>query len=186
MGVTGICFAGFGGQGVILAGMIVGRAASIYDGKFATLTQSFGPEARGSACSAQLLVSSEPILYPYVTRPDILVAMSQEAYRRFGPTLKPGGMLLHEEELVRLDEATRDVQTFGIPATRFAEELGRRLVLNVVLVGFTTAVTRIASPEAVRQAVRDSVPPGTETLNLAAFEKGLEFGQSKPCSPHAT
>jgi 2-oxoglutarate ferredoxin oxidoreductase subunit gamma len=182
---TGICFAGFGGQGVILAGMIVGRAASIYDGKFATLTQSFGPEARGSACSAHLLVSPEPILYPYVTRPDILVAMSQEAYRRFGPTLKPGGMLLHEEELVQLREATRDAQAFGIPATRFAEELGRRLVLNVVMVGFTTAVTCVVSPEAVRQAIRDSVPPGTETLNLAAFEKGLLHGQSKRCAPHA-
>jgi 2-oxoglutarate ferredoxin oxidoreductase subunit gamma len=185
MGGTGICFAGFGGQGVILAGMIVGRAASIYDGKFATLTQSFGPEARGSACSAHLLVSPEPILYPYVTRPDILVAMSQEAYRRFAPTLKPGGMLLHEEELVQLGEATCDAQAFGIPATRFAEELGRRLVLNVVMVGFTTAVTRVVSPEAVRHAIRDSVPPGTETLNLAAFEKGLLHGQSKRCAPHA-
>jgi 2-oxoglutarate ferredoxin oxidoreductase subunit gamma len=185
MGVTGICFAGFGGQGVILAGMIVGRAAAIYDGKFATLTQSFGPEARGSACSAQLLVSPEPILYPYVTRPDILVAMSQEAYRRFGPQLKPGGVLLHEEDLVKLDEASRGAQTFGIPATRFAEELGRRLVLNVVMVGFTTAVTGITSPEAVRQAIRDSVPPGTESLNLAAFEKGLLHDQSKLSIPHA-
>ena len=173
MAVTEICFAGFGGQGVILAGMIVGRAAAIYDGKSATLTQSFGPEARGSACSAQLLVSPEPILYPYMRHPDILVAMSQEAYTRFGHILKPGGMLLHEQELVRPGEPTLEAKLFAIPATRFAEELGRRLVLNMVMVGFTTAVTGIISPDAARQAIRDSVPPGTESLNLAAFEKGM-------------
>ena len=74
---SGIRIAGFGGQGVILAGMVIGKAAAIYDGKFATLTQSFGREARGSACSAQLIVSDEPILYPYFAQPDILVVMSQ-------------------------------------------------------------------------------------------------------------
>ena len=170
---------------MILAGMIVGRAACIYDGKFATLTQNFGPEARGGACSAQLLVTSQPIFYPYVTHPDVLVALSQEAYRRFRPTLIPEGMLLYEEELVRLAEGTCAIKAFGIPATRFAEELGRRLVLNVVMVGFVTAVTGIVSPEAVRQAVRASVPAGTECLNLAAFEKGLLHGQSKLCATRA-
>jgi 2-oxoglutarate ferredoxin oxidoreductase subunit gamma len=185
MKTIGVCLAGFGGQGVILAGMIVGRAASIYDGNFATLTQSFGPEARGSACNAHLLVSPEPILYPYVDHPDILVAMSQEAYQRFHPTLKPDGVVLYEEDLVKLDEVAHHGNVFGIPASRFAEELGRRLVLNVVMVGFTTAVTGITRPQAVRQAIRDSVPPGTESVNLAAFEKGLEHGMSKLCAPRA-
>lgn len=179
MDATEIRFAGFGGQGVILAGMIVGRAASIYDGKYVTLTQSFGPEARGSACSAQLIVSPQPILYPYLTRPDILVAMSQEAYTRFAPGMKREGTLLYEEELVKPDLPAESERAFGIPATRLAEELGRKLVLNVVMVGFTVAVTGIASPEAARKAVRESVPPGTESLNLAAFEKGLEFGLSR-------
>jgi len=185
MAITGVCFAGFGGQGVILAGMIAGRAACLYDGKFATLTQSFGPEARGSACSAHLVVSPEPIIYPYLKHPNILVAMSQEAYRLFRPTLMPGGVLLYEEELVALHETADDASRFGIPATRFAEELGRRLVLNVVMVGFTVAVTGITTPEAARQAIRDSVPPGTESVNLAAFEKGLAHGRSKPCLPRA-
>jgi 2-oxoglutarate ferredoxin oxidoreductase subunit gamma len=179
MGFTEIRFAGFGGQGVILAGMIFGRAASIYDGKHVTLTQSFGPEARGSACSVQLIVSPEPILYPYLTRPDILVVMSQDAYHRFAPELKPGGLLLYEEELVKPEVNTPAGRAFGVPATRLAEELGRKLVLNVVMVGFATAVTGITSPEAVRKAVRDTVPPGTESLNLAAFEKGLEYGQAQ-------
>jgi len=181
---SGIRIAGFGGQGVILAGMVIGRAASIHDGKFATLIQSFGPEARGSACSAQLIVSDEPVLYPYITQPDILVAMSQEAQARFGTELKPGGMLLYERDLIHLDHAANHVRSYGIPATRFAEELGRKLVLNMVMVGFVTALSDVASATAVRQAIAESVPKGTEKLNLAAFEKGLEFG-SGLCSPHA-
>jgi len=185
MAATGMRIGGFGGQGVILAGIVIGKAVAIYDGNFATLTQSFGPEARGSACSAQLIVSEEPILYPYLTQPDILVVMSQEAHRRFGSDLKPGGMLLYEEELIHLDNITRGIRTFGIPATRFAEELGRKLVLNMVMVGFVTALTGLATPPAVRKSIADSVPRGTENLNLTAFEKGLEFGQGRVSAPHA-
>jgi len=185
MASAGIRIAGFGGQGVILAGIVMGKAAAIHDGKFATLTQSFGPEARGSACSAQLIVSDEPILYPYFTRPDILVAMSQEAHARFGSDLKPAGMLLYEQDLIHLDNTTQGLRHYGIPATRFAEELGRKLVLNMVMVGFVTALAGLATPPAVRKAIADSVPKGTENLNLAAFEKGLEFGQGLLSVPRA-
>ena len=185
MAGTGIRIAGFGGQGVILAGMVIGKAAVIHDGKFATLTQSFGPEARGSACSAQLIVSDEPILYPYFAQPDILVVMSQEAYARFGSELKPAGMLLYEQDLIHLDNTTQGMRHYGIPATRFAEELGRKLVLNMVMVGFVTALAELATPPAVRKAIADSVPKGTENLNLAAFERGLEFGQGLLSAPHA-
>ena len=91
MQLTEIRIAGFGGQGVILAATIIGKAASIYENGFATMTQNFGPEARGGACSAQVMLSDEPVLYPYVTQPDILVVMSQEAFTRFAPELKEGG-----------------------------------------------------------------------------------------------
>jgi len=185
MGSSGIRIAGFGGQGVILAGIVIGKAAAIHDGKFATLTPSFGPEARGSACSAQLIVSDEPILYPYLTQPDILVVMSQEAHTRFGAGLKPAGMLLYEQDLIHLDNTTQGIRHYGIPATRFAEELGRKLVLNMVMVGFVTALAGLATPQAVRKAIADSVPKGTENLNLAAFQKGLEFGQGLLSAPHA-
>ena len=137
---AGIRIAGFGGQGVILAGMVIGKAAAIHDGKFAILTQSFGPEARGSACSAQLIVSDEPILYPYLTAADIVVVMSQEAYARFGSDLKPGGLLLYEQNLIHLQRANHDIRSYGIPATRLAEELGRKLILNMVMVGFVAAL----------------------------------------------
>jgi 2-oxoglutarate ferredoxin oxidoreductase subunit gamma len=98
---------GFGGQGVILAAAVIGKAEAIFHGGHACMTQSFGPEARGGSSSAQVILSSEPILYPYVTQPDILVVMSQEAYTRFGPQLKPGGILIIEQELVRIDRMPR-------------------------------------------------------------------------------
>ena len=176
MRLTEIRIAGFGGQGVILSAVVLGKAASIYENGFATMTQNFGPEARGGACSAQLVVSDEPVLYPYTTHPDIMVIMSQEAYNRFAHELKPGGTLIIEEDLVRVNDLKGDPKVYAIPATRFAEELGKRMVLNSVMVGFFTAVTKLLDPEAVRKAVADSVPSSFRELNLKAFDKGYEYG----------
>jgi 2-oxoglutarate ferredoxin oxidoreductase subunit gamma len=155
--------------------MILGKAASIYQDGFATMTQSFGPEARGGACSAQLVISGTPVLYPYVTRPDILVILSQEAYTRFVPELKDGGTLIVERDLVRLTDLKPNTQVYSIPATRIAEELGKRMVLNSVMVGFFTCVTQLLDAVAVRKAVADSVPVSFRELNLKAFEAGLEY-----------
>lgn len=174
-----IRIAGFGGQGVILAGMVIGRAATIFDKMHVTLTQSFGPEARGSAASVSLIVSPEPVLYPYLTDLDVLVAMSEEAFTRFVPDIKPHGMLLFEQDLVNFDPPHEAIQAFGIPATRFAEELGHKVVLNMVMVGFLTGVTGLVAPEAVRKSIADSVPKGTESLNTAAFDKGFEYAISQ-------
>lgn len=177
MNTVEIKIGGFGGQGVILAGMIIGKAASIYDNKFATLIQSFGPEARGSACSAQLIISDNKILYPYVTKPEILMVMSQEAFTKFYPEMSETGTLIVEEDLVKPNNLKPGIKLYGIPATRFAEELGRRLILNIVMVGYFAAVTKLISADAFRKAVADSVPRGTESLNLQAFEKGYAYGQ---------
>ncbi len=177
MSKTEIRVGGLGGQGVILCGMIIGKAASIYDGKHATLIQAFGPEARGSACSAQVIVSDEVIGYPYVKHPDLLILMSPDAASQFVPQLKPGGVVLYENELIQtLPPLPTGAKALGIPATRFAEELGRRLVLNIVMVGFFVGATGLLSHAAVEKAVRDSVPRGTEELNLRALRKGLEYG----------
>jgi len=178
MQLTEIRIAGFGGQGVILSASVLGKAASIYQNAFATMTQNFGPEARGGACSAQLVVSDAPVLYPYVTSPDILVVMSQEAYSRFVPELKDGGILIVEQDLVRVDELRGDIKVYSVPATRFAEELGKRMVLNSVMVGFFTAVTHLLEPDAVRKAVADSVPSSFREINLKAFERGFEYGST--------
>lgn len=175
---TEIKIGGFGGQGVILSGYILGRAATIFDNKHATMIQSFGPEARGSACSAQIIISPETIAYPYLTSPEIMIVMSQEAYTKFSPELKPGGILITEEELVTPHHLRKDVKHYSIPATRIAEELGKRLVVNIVMMGFTTAVTQVANPDAMRKAVMVSVPKGTEELNLNAFNRGYEYGMA--------
>ena len=116
---------GFGGQGVILSGYIIGRAASIYDNKFATMIQAFGPEARGSSTSAQLIVSDEPIAYPYITAPNLMILMSQEAYVKFSGELVPGGTLITEENLVTPHKLRTDIMHYSIPAARFAEEWAR-------------------------------------------------------------
>lgn len=177
MSAIEIKFGGFGGQGVILAGIIIGRAASIYDNKYATLTQAFGPEARGSACSAQVILSDEKILYPYVTKPEILMVLSQEACNKFLPETTDDALVIIEEDLVRPKELRQGMKVHGIPATRIAEELGRKMILNIVMVGFFTAVTKLVDYEAVKEAVKASVPPGTESMNLRAFERGYQYGQ---------
>ncbi len=178
MNVTEIKIGGFGGQGVILTGMIIGKAAAIFDNKFSTMTQAFGPEARGSSCSSQVIISDQKILYPYVAHPDVLVVMSQDAAVRFSPELKQDAkaLLLYEKDLVNLEGVKTKATPYGIPATRFAEELGRTMVLNIVMVGFFTSVTKLVGQEAVRKAIADSVPKGTTEMNLKAFERGFEWG----------
>ena len=102
--------------------------------------------------------------------------MSQEAYRRFAPQLKPGGVLITEQELVHIDQMPSGIRVYGVPATRLAEELGRKVVLNIVMVGFFGAVTNLLDPDALRKAVADSVPPAMQKVNLQAFDKGFEYG----------
>jgi 2-oxoglutarate ferredoxin oxidoreductase subunit gamma len=180
MQLSEIRVAGFGGQGVILAAIVIGKAASIYEGGFSTMTQNFGPEARGGACSAQVITSDQPVLYPYVTSPDILIVMSQEAYTKFAPEVKRNGMLLIEQDLVRISNLPMGTKVYSCPATRIAEDLGKKMVLNVVMVGFFAAVANILKPESLRQAVLDSVPPAFKELNEKAFNAGYKYGIEHP------
>ncbi len=171
-------FAGFGGQGIISAGKIAGRAASIYGGKNAVMMQSYGPEARGGACNADLVVSDEVIGYPQLSHPGILVVMSQEAYEKYGHNISPEGVLIVDEDLVDLDEAPPPVSSvFQIPATHLAEELGRKIVANVVMLGALAAITKIVSKDAMLGAILNSVPPRTKDLNERAFVTGYERGE---------
>ena len=174
-----IRFSGFGGQGIILSGYISGKAASLHDDRNATLSQSYGPESRGGACSAQLIVSDDEILYPHLTRPDVLIAMSQLAYEKYRDELVSGGLLLVDESLVDPGELRPDVRTFMIPATGLAGELGRKIVANIVMLGFFTALSEAISEEGMREAILGSVPPGTEELNKNAFEAGLSHGREQ-------
>jgi 2-oxoglutarate ferredoxin oxidoreductase subunit gamma len=166
-----IRFAGFGGQGIISAGRIYGQAAVIHDGTHAVLTQSYGPEARGGACAAQVVVSDLPVDYPTVTAPEVVIVMSQEAYGTYGHDLQAGGILLVDQDLVEY-EPRDDVRIVEVPATRLAEELGRKIVSNVVMLGGVAAACVIVSRDGLLKAVLASVPPHTRDLNERAFEAG--------------
>lgn len=176
-----IRLSGFGGQGIIRSGEIVGRAAALYDGRYATFTQSYGPESRGGACAAQVIIADDPVQlsYPHLVDPSILVIMSQGAYNKYVPGFRRDGLLVVDEDLVELDGAAESLRVISIPATHLAEELGRRIVANVVMLGFVAAMTDIVSPEAMKKAVLDSIPKGTEELNTRAFETGFEYGRKR-------
>jgi 2-oxoglutarate ferredoxin oxidoreductase subunit gamma len=173
-----IRISGFGGQGVVLAGYILGKCFSLYEGLEAVMTQSYGPEARGGASSSNIVVADEPIDYPFVLRPDIQVALSQEAYTKFRPLVNEGAVCLIDQDLVTPFD---DDQPLKIPATMLAEELGRRIVANVVMLGFFTATTDLVKRESMEETIKSSVKAKTISLNIKAFETGYEyFKQSEP------
>ena len=176
-----IRFSGFGGQGIITAGYILGKAAALYDARQVTLIKSYGPESRGGACSAQVIISDEEINYPRITQPELLVAMSQEAYAKYIKELASGGTLLIDEDLVELSHPRNDIQARAIPATRIAEdELGHKIVANIVMLGFVVANSDVVSIEGIREAVLSSIPEGTEELNTRALERGYTYGAQQP------
>jgi 2-oxoglutarate ferredoxin oxidoreductase subunit gamma len=172
-----IRFTGFGGQGMAVIGVILGRAAAVYDGKQATMTQSYGPEARGGASSSQVIISEGRIFYPYVIESDVLVGMSQEGYDKHRTNLKKDGVLLYDEDLVTLASDEHAKRKYAIPSTRLAEELGRKIVANIVMLGFLSGITEVVGEEALRKAISDTVPKPTIALNLKAFDKGREYAK---------
>ena len=170
-----IRIAGFGGQGIILSGSIIGKAASIYDSGFAAMTQSYGPESRGGSCRAEVVVSDKPIEYPYLVKPDIQIALSQEAYNEFGKNAPKETLLIIDSDLVKV-APSQEVKPLSIHADKMAQDLGRPVVANIIIMGFLAASSDIVSVDALKKAVLDSVPPGTEELNIKAFEMGYNYG----------
>jgi 2-oxoglutarate ferredoxin oxidoreductase subunit gamma len=176
---TEIRITGFGGQGVVLSGYIIGRACAINANLHATMIQSFGPEARGSACSCTLAISPTEVRYPYIVRPDIFVVMSADGYDKYRDELKDAGTLIYEKDLVH-PSLKEGQPAFGVPSTRLAETIvGRTIVQNIVMIGFLGAVTQIVSHDALRDAVEKCVPAGTEMLNLKAFDAGWNYFQEQ-------
>jgi 2-oxoglutarate ferredoxin oxidoreductase subunit gamma len=172
-----IRFAGFGGQGIIKSGIITAAAACIYGGKNAVQTQSYGPESRGGACKSEVVIAEEEIDFPKVTEPDILIVMSQHAYNEYAENVKPNGTIMLDPDMIPHEKELKNVKIFRVPATKIAEELGRKIVANIVMLGAFTAVTRILDKTALKESVKMNVPKGTEELNLTAFEKGYEYGK---------
>jgi 2-oxoglutarate ferredoxin oxidoreductase subunit gamma len=166
--------AGFGGQGIILSGYILGKAAALYDGKDAVFSQSYGPEARGGACAADVVIDDDAVDYPVLTRPNILVLMSQEAALKYSADMAHDAVVLIDEDLVTAGAGRK---VLGAPTTRIAEDMGRRLVGNIAMLGFLTGATSVVSRSAMEEAIRTTVPPKTVDLNLRAFGAGLGYGQ---------
>ena len=170
-----VMFGGFGGQGIVTAGFITGQAAVVYDGKEATLTQVYGPEARGSACYSGVVISEGDISYPYLLNPEIMIIMSQEAYEKFLPRLQDGGVLIVDSTIVKPDKLAEKYRLYKVPATETAEKLGRRIVANVILLGFLGKIWDAVSVEALQEAVKARVPKKYLDLNLNAFQAGVQL-----------
>jgi 2-oxoglutarate ferredoxin oxidoreductase subunit gamma len=170
--------AGFGGQGIVLSGHILGKAATLFEKKNAVFTQSYGPEARGGSCSADIVISTEAVYYPKVGKPNVLVIMSQGAWTTYGKNIQSGGVLIIDEDLVKIDEIPNDVVLYGVPCTRIAESMGRKIVANIVMLGALAALGGVIDYESMKQSVLSSIPPGTEDLNVSAFDKGYEYARN--------
>ena len=171
-----IRIAGFGGQGVILSGNIIGKAASIFTEGYAVLTRNYGPESRGGSCTTEVVISDEPVDYPYVTTPLVQIILSQEAYAKYGQNTSPGTLVIIDSELVKVNPRQKP-QPLSIPASRLAlEEIGRPVTANIIMLGFLAAKSDIVSSEALKKAVLDSVPAGTEDINTKAFQLGYDYG----------
>lgn len=180
MSRTEIRVSGFGGQGIILSGYIIGKAAAIFDKKNATMTQAYGPESRGGSCASQVVIAEQEIDDPEVSKPDVLMAMSQEAYTTFTKNLDRQCVVLIDEDLVQPDpERQSRNQTFSVPAMRLAEEMGKKVVANIIMLGFFTGKTGIITREAMEQAILSSVPPRFADLNKQAFQRGYELANTK-------
>jgi len=171
-----IRIAGSGGQGIIMAAIVLAEAAGVHEGKQVSQTQSYGPEARGGTCKAEVVISEAPIDYPKVSRPDFLLAMNQASVNTYFGDLKPTGLLIVDSTLV---SKVPTAKTVSIPFTRIArEEFGTDLVANMVALGALGYLSKDVSLESLEEALIARVPPGTEELNLKALRAGVRAAES--------
>ena len=168
-----IRFSGLGGQGIITAAVILGRAAALYGGKHVVQTQSYGPEARGGASASAVIISDEPIFYPKVTNPEVYVIMSQEAYNKYGAEAPEDALMLLDPGYVTSRPAC---PFYEVAATAEAKkQLGKPVFANVIMLGGLLEATGILTYDALEHAVLDSVPKGTEENNKRALAIGMEI-----------
>lgn len=167
-----IRLSGSGGQGLILAGIILAEAA-IMDGKNAVQTQSYGPEARGGASRAEVIIGSSDIDYPKVNTPDLLLSLTKQACDKFLPSLKPDGILVIDSTIPAPDTTAL---VFSLPIMETAEKtVGRKGVANIVALGVLSALIDMAQYESLEKAVLARVPKGTEDLNRRALASGRQL-----------
>jgi 2-oxoglutarate ferredoxin oxidoreductase subunit gamma len=175
MSRTEILIGGVGGQGVVLSGILLGTAATLFDGKKAVQTQSYSSELRGGSARAEVIISEEPVSDPQVRKPDILIALAEEALPRYIGKIKPKGLLVIDSDLVK-GAKPGDYEILSIPATSIADkEMGNIVVANLIILGALIKKTGLLSVEAMEKAIEESVPKKAKELNLKAFRRGLEL-----------
>jgi 2-oxoglutarate ferredoxin oxidoreductase subunit gamma len=173
-----IRFSGFGGQGIVLSGFIMGNAA-LKDGNNAIQTQSYGSESRGGACRSDVIISDKNINELSPPEVDVLVSMSHSAFEKYVPMLKKGGTLIIDTDLV-FPENVKGFKFYGIPATDIAyKKFGRKIIGNMVMIGYVTAITKTVSKKSAKESIKSNVPKGTGELNIKAFEEGYKLGQKE-------
>ena len=170
-----IRLSGAGGQGLILIGKILAEAAAIYDGKNATQSQSYGPEARGGASRSEVIISDEDIDYPKATNIDLLLAMTQEAADKYASDIKEGGSVIVDSRFVN-NIPKGNFKVYSFPITETAENvIGKKLVANIIALGIMEQLSKIISEKAMISAIRARVPKGTEEMNIKAFNEGQKL-----------
>lgn len=176
---TEVRIAGFGGQGVILAGIVLGNAAAIHEGKKAVQTQSYGAETRGGAARSEVVISDEKIDYPKVISADITITMSQESFDRYGTNIETGSALFVDADLVTNIPDRVGGTIHRVPATKLAaEEFKKTLVANMIMLGAVAAVTNIVKLESLKASVGEVAPKASLDLNLQALERGYAWART--------
>jgi 2-oxoglutarate ferredoxin oxidoreductase subunit gamma len=173
MSSTEIRLSGSGGQGLLLCGIILAEAA-ILDGKNAVQTQSYGPEARGGASKSEVIISDDDIYYPKVRKPDIFLALTQEAYDKYVGSVKEDGIIIVDQSVKVSDVKCACIHSLPILDTA-KNVVGKAMVANIVALGTINRITGLVSPEALENAVLSRVPKGTEDLNRKALEAGRDI-----------
>ena len=178
MAQTDLAIAGVGGQGSILAGVILGSAAVTFDGKYATQTQAYSSELRGGFAATWVIVSDQPVEFPRVTNPDILVAQAADSITRFGKVVKPAGILIYDSDMVH-DLPQNIKRQYRVPATSIARNrLEASMTANMVMLGALCKISEVVSRTALEQAIGRSVPAGKQEINLEAFSLGFDEVQA--------
>jgi len=175
MSRTEILIGGVGGQGVVLSGILMGTAATLFENKKAVQTQSYSSELRGGSARAEVIISEEPVSDPQVRRPDILIALAEEAIPRYVDRIKSKGLLVIDSDLVK-GAKPGDYEILSVPATSIADkEMGNIIVANLIILGALMKKTGLLSVESMEKAIEVSVPKMVTALNLNAFRRGLEL-----------
>ena len=173
-----IVYSGSGGQGVVTASIIVAEAAVLFEGLNAVQSQSYGPEARGGATRADVIISDRAIRFPKVNQPNVLISLTQEAYNRFSGTIRPGGLLLTDSHFVKPE---RKVDARQVPLGMYRavmDGIGKPVVFNICTLGALIGLTHVISQESILKVLETKIPPGFLGMNIKAFEIGMQLAQN--------